>query len=415
MVHAFNKLNAATIPASTPIPRKDVLQNNMAGGTVFTAFDMVDGYYPLLMRESDIPLTAVNTPSGMLWEWLVMPRGLSNAPATFNRLMTHLFRPLQYFVQTYFDDIFVHSRAEDGKTDVEMHLAHLREVLMCMRENRLYANINKCIFGAEETPFLGCFLGKDGVRADPEKIEAISQWPAPTSQRDLRKWLGLANYLHKYSENCAELARPLTNLLKKDADWSWTAEAQRAFEAIKQSLQCAQILTLPDEDRPFSVVCDASDFVIGCALLQVDPEGERVVSFQSGQLKTAEKNYSVHDKELYLLGSIPFVIYTDHASLRTATSSSHLSQRMARRLSFFAEYNFTVAYKPGKQNIVADALSRRPDDDLAHLCKRWRSPRSGRCVARELGLLVALGTSARTAAPLLPRRGLALLSNIPGG
>jgi hypothetical protein len=152
MVHAFNKLNAATIPASTPIPRKDVLQNNMAGGTVFTAFDMVDGYYPLLMRESDIPLTAVNTPSGMLWEWLVMPRGLSNAPATFNRLMTHLFRPLQYFVQTYFDDIFVHSRAEDGKTDVEMHLAHLREVLMCMRENRLYANINKCIFGAEEIP-----------------------------------------------------------------------------------------------------------------------------------------------------------------------------------------------------------------------------------------------------------------------
>jgi len=109
----------------------------------------------------------------------------------------------------------------------------------------LYANINKCIFGAEEIPFLGCFLGKDGVRADPEKIEAISQWPVPTSQRDLRKWLGLANYLHKYSENYAELARPLTSLLKKDADWSWTAEAQRAFEAIKQSLQSAPILALP--------------------------------------------------------------------------------------------------------------------------------------------------------------------------
>jgi hypothetical protein len=194
--------------------------------------------------------------------------------------VTQLFRPLRHSAQTYFDDIFVHSHAEDGKTDVEMHLAHLREVMMCMRENRLYANINNCIFGAEEIPFLGCFLGKDGVRADPEKIEAISQWPVPTSQRDLRKWLGLANYLHKYSENYAELARPLTNLLKKDADWSWTAEAQRAFEAIKQSLQSAPILALPDEDRPFSVVCDASDFAIGCALLQGDPEGrERVVSF----------------------------------------------------------------------------------------------------------------------------------------
>ncbi|KAE8984240.1 hypothetical protein PR001_g23234 [Phytophthora rubi] len=242
---------------------------------------MVDGYYQLLMRESDIPLRAVSTPSGMLWEWLVMPQGLSNAPATFNRLVTQLFWPMRQFVQTYFDVIFVHSRASEGKTTVEAHLGHLREVLLCMRENRLYANINKCIFGAEEIPFLGCFLGKDGVRADPEKVDA--------------------------------------------------------------------------EGR------------------------ERVVSFQSRQLKTAEKNYPVHDKELlamkyalvkfrvHLLGQKPFVIYTDHASLRTATSSPHLSQRMARWLSFFAEYNFTVEYKPGKQNVLADALSRRPDYELAHL------------------------------------------------
>ncbi|KAE9334981.1 hypothetical protein PF008_g13704 [Phytophthora fragariae] len=380
MVHAFNKLNAATIPASTPIPRKDVLQNNMAGCTIFSALDMVDGYYQLLMRESDIPLTAVSTTSGMLWGWLVMPRGLSNAPATFNRLVTQLFRPMRQFVQTYFDDIFVHSRASEGKTAVEAHLDHLREVLLCMRENRLYANINKCIFGAEEIPFLGCFLGKDGVRADPEKVCAIAQWPEPVSQKDLRKWLGLANYLHKYSANYTEMARPLTNLLKKDAVWTWTSEAQQAFEAIKSSLQSAPILALPDEDRPFSVVCDASDFAIGCALLQVDAEGrERVVSFQSRQLKAAEKNYPVHEKELlamkyalvkfrvHLLGHKPFVIYTDHASLRTVTSSPHLSQRMARWLSFFAEYNFTVEYKLGKQNVLADALSRRPDYELAHL------------------------------------------------
>ncbi|GMF58134.1 unnamed protein product [Phytophthora fragariaefolia] len=176
------------------------------------------------------------------------------------------------------------------------------------------------------------------------------------------------------------MARPLTNLLKKDAVWSWTSEAQQAFEAIKNSLQSAPILALPDEDRPFSVVCDASDFAIGCALLQVDAEGrERVVSFQSRQLKAAEKNYPVHDKELlatkyalvkfwvHLLGQKPFVIYTDHASLRTATSLPHLSHRMARWLSFFAEYNFTVEYKPGKQNVLEDALSRRPDYELAHL------------------------------------------------
>ncbi|KAE8877903.1 hypothetical protein PF005_g28450 [Phytophthora fragariae] len=176
------------------------------------------------------------------------------------------------------------------------------------------------------------------------------------------------------------MAQPLTNLFKKDAVWSWTSEAQQAFEAIKSSLQSAPILALSDEERPFSVVCDASDFAIGCALLQVDAEGrERVVSFQSRQLKAAEKNYPVHDKELlamkytlikfrvHQLGQKPFVIYTDHASLRTATSSPHLSQRMARWLSFFAEYNFTVEYKPGKQNVLADALFRRPDYELAHL------------------------------------------------
>ncbi|GMF22931.1 unnamed protein product [Phytophthora fragariaefolia] len=151
MVHAFNKLNAATIPASTPIPRKDVLHNNMAGCTVFSALNMVDGYYQLLMRESDIPLTATKYPqrdaAGVV----------GNAPGA----------------------------------------------------------------------------------------------------KDLRKWLGLANYLHKYSANYADMARPLTNLLKKDVVWSWTSAAQQAFEAIKSSLQSAPILALPDEDRPFSVVWDA--------------------------------------------------------------------------------------------------------------------------------------------------------------
>ena len=380
IVHAFNKLNAATIPAQTPIPRKDVLQNNMVGCTLYSALDLVDGYYQLLMRASDIPLTAVSTPSGMLWEWLVMPQGLSNAPATFNRLVTQLFRPHRAYAQTYFDDIFVHSRAEHGKSDVENHIDHLRAVLECMRTNKLYANLDKCVFGAEEIPFLGCFIGKRGLRADPAKIKAIVDWPVPSNQKDLRKWLGLANYLHKYSENYADMARPLSNLLKKDAPWCWNVLHDDAFKAVKESLLHAPILALPDPYRPFSVVCDASDFAIGCALLQADAEGrERVIAFESRQLKAAEKNYPVHDKELlamkyalvkfrvHLLGSKPFVIYTDHASLRTATQSPHLSQRMARWLSFFAEYNFEVKYKPGRLNVVADALSRRPDYELTHV------------------------------------------------
>ncbi|GMF37902.1 unnamed protein product [Phytophthora fragariaefolia] len=291
IVHAFNNLNAAIIPAQTPIPRKNVLQNNMMGSTLYSALDLVDGYYQLLMSASDIPLTAVSTPSGMPWEWLVMPQGLSNAPAAFNRLVMHLFRP---------------NRA-------------------CAEP--LYTNVEKCIFGAEEIPFRGCFVGKRGLRADPAKVKAIVEWPVPRNQKDLRKWLGLANYLHKYSENYAEMARPLPNLLKKDAEWRWNAEHQHAFEAIKDSLLHAPILAWPVPDRPFSVVCDASDFAIGCALLQTDAEGrERVIAFESRQRKAAAKNYPAYGKGL-----------------------------------------LAMKYKPGKQNALADALSRRPDYELAHV------------------------------------------------
>ncbi|KAE8990891.1 hypothetical protein PR001_g21372 [Phytophthora rubi] len=283
IVHAFNKLNDATIPAQTPIPRKDMVLDSMSGSVIYSAIDLTDGFYQILMRESDIPLTAVSTPSGMLWEWLVMPQGLKNAPATFNRMVPHVLRPLRDFAPSYFDDIFFHSRAEGDFSAVEVH---------------------------------------------------------------------------------------------KDATWLWRPEHQAAFDSVKKSLASAPILMLPDESKPFHVVCDASDFAIGCALMQFDDEGrERVVSYQSRQMKPAERNYPVHGKELlamsyalikfrvYLLGEQTFAVYTDHASLRTAMKSPHLSQRMARWLSFFAEYNFVVHYKPGKNDILADALSRRPDYD----------------------------------------------------
>lgn len=374
IVHAYNKLNAASVPQQTPIPRKDMIIDGMGGSTIFSAIDLRDGYYQILMRESDIPYTAVSTPSGMLWEWLVMPQGLSNAPATFNRCVAHLLRPCRAFAPSYFDDIFIHSKAEGSRSEIEVHRDHLRQVLEVMREHKLYANLKKCIIGASEIPVLGCFVGRRGVRPDPEKIRAVSEWPAPSSVEQLRKFLGLANYLHRYVKNYAEIVLPLTSLLKGGQEWLWTATQQTAFEALKVNLQSAPILALPDDSQAYHIVCDASDFAIGCALLQYDADGiERVVSYQSRTLKPAERNYPVHDKELlamkyalvkfrvHLLGGQPFIVYTDHASLRTAVNSPHLSQRMARWLSFFAEYNFRVEYKPGRFNVLADALSRRPD------------------------------------------------------
>ncbi|KAF1319736.1 reverse transcriptase, partial [Globisporangium splendens] len=376
IVHAFNKLNDATIPAQTPVPRKDMILDGMVGSTVFSAIDLKDGFYQIRMREDDVTLTAVSTPSGMLWEWLVMPQGLKNAHATFNRMVTNVLRPLRTFAPSYFDDIFVHSKTTNGKSDVDVHLDHLRQVFQVMRENKLYANLKKCMFFAPEIPVLGCFVGKNGVRVDPEKVKAIDDWPVPKNVKQLRQWLDLANYLHKYTRNYAALVQPLTQLLKKDVEWKWSRDHQTAFEEVKRSLREAPVLALPSHDKPFHVVCGASDYAIGCALMQHDDEGhERVVSYQSRQLRPAERNYPVHEKELlamkyslvkfrvYLLGEERFAIYTVHASLRTAVKTPHLSQRMARWFSFFAEYNFVVHYKPGKTNILADALSRRPDYD----------------------------------------------------
>ncbi|KAG3045334.1 hypothetical protein PI125_g27110 [Phytophthora idaei] len=155
-----------------------------------------------------------------------MPQGLSNAPATFNRLVMQLFRPLRAYAQTYFDDILVYDRTGDGKTAMEVHLGHLRRVLEITRANQLYANIDKCVFASPEIKVLGCFVSNVGVRADPKKVKAVAAWPTPRSQKDLRKWLGLANYLHKYSAGYAGLARPLSELLKKDSDWHWERQHQ---------------------------------------------------------------------------------------------------------------------------------------------------------------------------------------------
>ncbi|GMF58961.1 unnamed protein product [Phytophthora fragariaefolia] len=333
---------------------KDVIIDSMDMSTIFSALDLRNGFYQILMRESDIPLTEVSTPSGMLWQWLVMPQGLKNAPCDVQQVR-HTLVVLGAQLRT---ELFRRcSRAVNGKSDVEMHKVHLRKLLALMRKHKLYANLKKCIFGASEIPVLGCLVGKNGVRPDPGKVRVINEWPMPSNVMELRQFLGLATYLCKYVSNYAGTIRPLSQLLQKDAAWDWTAECQQAFDAVKQG-----------------IVCDASDFAIGCTLMQHDHEGRnRVVYYQSRQLKPAECTYPVHDKELlamkyalakfrvYLLGSRPFVVYTDHASLRTAIKSPHIAQRMTRWLSFFAEYNFQVEYKPGRLNVVADALSRRPD------------------------------------------------------
>ena len=188
-----------------------------------------------------------------------MPQGLSNAPATFNRCVTNLLRPVRDFAPSYFDDVFVHSRVMGRKKDVAVHKTHDRQVLTLMRKHKLYDSFKEWIFAAIEIPLPRCIVGKHGVRPDPEKIKAITDWPVPVDVKGLRKFLGLAAYLHRYSHNYTEITAHLSRLLKRTRYGRGTLIGKRSFEGIKQSLMQSPRWAIEDQDRPFHVACNASD------------------------------------------------------------------------------------------------------------------------------------------------------------
>ncbi|POM76818.1 LOW QUALITY PROTEIN: Gag/polymerase/env Polyprotein [Phytophthora palmivora] len=261
--HAYYKRNDATVPAQSPIPRKDVIINSMSKSTIYSVLALRDGFYQILMH-----LTTLSTPRGILWEWIVLLHGLKHSPANFNRSVIHLARS---FAPSHLD----------GKTNIEMRMVHLRKLLELMRKYKLYANMNKCIFGASEMPVLGCLAGTNGVRPDPEKVRVINEGSTPSNVKELRQFLGLATTWKTTREKSSRCR----NFSKKEATWIWTSGCHQAFEAAKLGLTEAPILTGYGQDRPFHVGGDGSDFVIGCALMQLDHEGRgRVVYYQSRQL-----------------------------------------------------------------------------------------------------------------------------------
>ncbi|OWZ15109.1 reverse transcriptase [Phytophthora megakarya] len=297
IVHAYNKLSDATIPAQTPIPRKDVIIDSMSKSTIYSALDMRDGFYQILVRESNIPLLAVSTPSGMLWEWLVMPD----------------------IVLSYFDDVYVHSRAVNQKTDVEMHKEHLRELLGIMHKHKLYANLKKCIFGASEIPVLGCLIGKNGVRPDPEKVRVINERPTPSNVKELRQFLGLATYLCKYVDNYAGKIRPLSQLLKTTVDVdridvartytpssSLLDEVKAAFALDADAKKLIELLSAPSDKAPRKLALvyermhtdDNADRIV----VPNDPDLRNRIMYEYHDVPTAghpgrEKTYSLLSRD----------------------------------------------------------------------------------------------------------------------
>lgn len=353
-------VNKITIKYRHPIPRLDDMLDELHGAQIFTKIDLKSGYHQIRIREGDEWKTAFKTKFG-LYEWLVMPFGLTNAPSTFTRLMNHVLRSfINKFVVVYFDDILVYSK------DINGHVEHLRIVLMTLRREKLFANLAKCTFCVEKVVFLGYIVTAQGIQVDEQKVEAIRTWPKPTSPSEVRSFHGLASFYRRFVKDFSTKAAPLNELVKKDMKFEWGERQQKAFDLLKHELSTAPVLALPNFDLMFEIECDASGIGIGAVLKQ---EG-RLIAYFSEKLNGAALNYPTYDKELYAvvraletwqhyLYPKEFIIHTDHESLKHLRGQGKLGKRHAKWVSFIDTFPYVIKYKKGKENIVADALSRR--------------------------------------------------------
>ena len=353
-------VNKITVKYRHPIPRLNDMLDELSGSNVFSKIDLKSGYHQIRMREGDEWKTAFKTKQG-LYEWLVMPFGLTNAPSTFMRLMNHILRQfLGKFCVVYFDDILIYSKS------LIDHVQHLRSVLDVLRNEKLYANLQKCTFCTNKVVFLGFVVSADGLEVDKEKVKAIEEWPRPTSISQVRSFHGLASFYRRFVPNFSTLAAPLTAVIKKNSSFFWREEQEESFNLIKDRLINAPLLTLPDFNKVFEVECDASGLGIGAVLSQ---EG-RPIAYFSEKLSGATLNYPTYDIEMYALiraletwqhylWTNEFIIHTDHEALKHIKGQHKLNKRHAKWVEFLEAFPYVIKYKKGKENIVADALSRR--------------------------------------------------------
>ena len=257
-------INKITVRYRFPIPRLDDLLDQIGRASIFSKLDLKSGYHQIHIRPGDEWKTAFKTREG-LFEWLVMPFGLSNAPSTFMRVMNQALRPfIGKCVVVYFDDILVFSET------LGSHLNHLRDVLQVLRQQELFAARKKCVFGTSQVLFLGYIISADGLQVDPSKIEAIKSWPIPQTITEVRSFHGLASFYQHFVRNFSALTAPLTDCMK-GSTFLWTTAAETAFQTIKEHLISAPILALPDFSTVFELHCDACKAGIGAVLSQQGP------------------------------------------------------------------------------------------------------------------------------------------------
>ncbi|KAK3544517.1 hypothetical protein QTP86_014096 [Hemibagrus guttatus] len=333
----YQALNKITVKFRYPLPLVPAALERLRGATVFTKLDLCSAYNLIRIRERDKWKTAFVTPTGH-YEYLVMPYGLVNAPSVFQDFMHEVLQDfLHKTVLVYIDDILIYSRS------IADHQRHVAEVLHRLRTYHLFLKAEKCLFHQPSVQFLGYVIDRSGVRMDEKKVAAVRDWPTPTSVKELQRFLGFANFYHRFIKDYSSITSPLTNLLRnKPKALTWTPAATQAFDTLKQAFTTTPLLVHPNPELPFVV-----------------------------ELNPAEANYDIGNRELlavkltleewrhWLEGAKhPFTVLTDHKNLEYLRAAKRLNPRQARWALFFTRFHFTILYHPGSKNVKADALSR---------------------------------------------------------
>ena len=361
----YRRLNKISVKDAYPLPRPDDCFDALYGSVWFSTLDLCSGYWQVELDIEDRPKSAFITRSG-LFQFKVLPFGLCNATATFERLMELVMAGLQWKIcLIYLDDIIVY-----GKT-FEQELERLKEVFLRLRKANLKLKVKKCELFQQSVSFLGHIVSKDGISADPEKVQAVKSWPSPNSVTEVRSFLGFCSYYRKFVKGFADIASPLHKITEKGRKFEWTDECQDAFESLKDILTSTPILAYPDESSSFILDTDASEIGIGAVLSQIQDGNERVLAYASRKLNKAERSYCVTRRELlavvhfvkhfkhYLYGR-KFLIRTDHGSLRWLMNFKSPEGQIARWLEVLGTFSFEIQHRPGRQHGNADGLSRVP-------------------------------------------------------
>ena len=362
----YRQLNSLTVKDSYPLPRIDTCLDALGGAKFFSTLDLRQGYWQVENDPETADKTSFVTRKGS-FRFKVLPFGLSNAPAIFQRLMNLVMRGLTWEACLVFlDDIVVMS------TTFEQHLERLKAVFGRLKSANLKLKPSKCKLFQLRVKFLGSIVSADGIEPDPDKIKAITEWPIPTTLTELRAFVGLASYYRRHVEGFSNIAKPLSDLTRKGRPFIWGPDQQAAFETLKDCLVNYPVLAPPLPEGKYIIDTDASDFAMGAVLQQEQNGIVRVVAYASKTFDQAERQYCTTRKELaaiiyalkefrhYVMGGVHFLLRTDHGALTYLFKTPVPIGQQARYLNFLADYNFEIQHRPGTQHGNSDGLSRRP-------------------------------------------------------